>query len=136
VRVCQDDLGSCEECKKLVAKSLKGGRSVIVDRCNASQGDRKIWITEAKRQGAKQIEVVYFDVPAEECVRRASNRRKHPTLSGGNAEEVIQSFSGSFAPPTQYEGFTNVTIVATDQEIRQEIKRLKELFPKKGKKKK
>jgi predicted kinase len=41
----------------------------------------QMWVTEAKRYGATHIEAIYFDVPKEECIRRASLRRGHPTLS-------------------------------------------------------
>ncbi|ELR14504.1 basic helixloop-helix (bHLH) family protein [Acanthamoeba castellanii str. Neff] len=130
VRVSQDDLGSADEVKKQMEKAIKRKKSVIVDRCNFSAGDRKMWVTEAKRYGATHIEAIYFDVPKEECIRRASLRRGHPTLSAAKAEEVISEFSGAFALPTKYEGFAQVTALTADAtQVRNELKRLRDLAP-------
>ena len=66
VRINQDDLGrydpfcsyctstnqsliSAAECKNQLEKALKKKKSAVIDRCNASQGDRRMWITEARR---------------------------------------------------------------------------------------
>lgn len=50
---------------------------------------------------------------------------------------MIGSFHGGFSVPTEHEGFAKVTVLSSDVSIRQEITRLKGLFPTKtgGKKK-
>jgi hypothetical protein len=46
------------------------------------------------------------------------------------AEEVISEFSGAFALPTKYEGFVQVTALTADAtQVRNELKRLRELAP-------
>lgn len=46
IRVNQDDLGSADECKKLLKKAMKHGKSVIIDRCNVHAKERKMWVNE------------------------------------------------------------------------------------------
>ncbi len=46
IRVNQDDLGSADECKKLLKKAMKHGKSVVVDRCNVHAKERKMWVNE------------------------------------------------------------------------------------------
>jgi predicted kinase len=48
----------------------------------------QMWVTEAKRYGVTHIEVIYFDVPKEECIRRAGLRRGHPTLSAAKVRTL------------------------------------------------
>jgi atypical dual specificity phosphatase len=124
IRVSQDDLGGLAFCKDLFEKSIKKGRSVIVDRCNPNDKERKIWILEAKKAGVEksETECIYFDVSPEECVKRVKNRKGHPTLSGDNAEEVILSFGSSLKPPTEYETFGQIRTIASDLDSRNVLK--------------
>ncbi|KAL6062242.1 Polynucleotide phosphatase/kinase, variant 2 [Balamuthia mandrillaris] len=105
VRVNQDDLGSCQECKKLMEKSLKKGKSVVIDRCNGSSGDRKMWLNEAKRLGvsADRIHVLHFATNAEDCIARVQKRQNHPTLQPERvslASFMLLSFTSFFFFPT------------------------------------
>eukprot|EP00005_Dracoamoeba_jomungandri_P004922 CAMPEP_0174253904 /NCGR_PEP_ID=MMETSP0439-20130205/3271_1 /TAXON_ID=0 /ORGANISM="Stereomyxa ramosa, Strain Chinc5" /LENGTH=99 /DNA_ID=CAMNT_0015335207 /DNA_START=190 /DNA_END=490 /DNA_ORIENTATION=- len=95
--------------------------NVIIDRCNTSKGDRKMWLNEARREGVTVTECIFLDIEVDECKRRAQNRRNHPTLSSDKAAEVIDSFGGGLSSPTEYEGFQKVTII-TDQEHNLELK--------------
>ena len=105
IRISQDELGSLSNCKQLFEKSLKKGRSVIVDRCNVHDKERKIWFNEAKRIGLtkENMESLYMNTPMDVCIKRVKNRLKHPTLGPDEGEEVIKSFGGTLKEPTEYE---------------------------------
>ena len=46
------------------------------------------------------VEVVVFNnVTPEECIKRAQERKKHPTLDPENAEKVVLQFAGAFQLP-------------------------------------
>ena len=72
-----------EECKKLMLKSLKAGRSVILDRCNTRQKERKQLCADVARM-AKEEELVippiciavFFNVGIETAKQRARDRKK------------------------------------------------------------
>lgn len=49
------------------------------------------------------------------------------------AEEVIREFGGAFSLPTTHEGFLQVTALSTDLQIRNEMKRLRDICPSKKK---
>ena len=44
VRVNQDTLGDASECKKVMEKSFKHNKSVILDRCNIHPKDRLVYL--------------------------------------------------------------------------------------------
>ena len=99
IRVSPDDLGTMEECKRTIAKQLKHRGSVVLDRCNASSKERQMFIREAKEFGPVNVELLYFDVPADVCIARAKARKNHPTLDPNNAEKVINQFAATFRAP-------------------------------------
>jgi len=123
VRVNQDDLGSAEDCKKIMEKALKHCKSVIIDRCNVHAKERKMWMQEAKKY-TNQMEVLFLDVPMEECIRRVRERINHPTLDGENAEVVIRDFQKRLEEPQKWEGFGKIMISTSSDETNQYIKEL------------
>jgi hypothetical protein len=44
VRVNQDDLGDADQCKVVLRKALKHGKSVLLDRCNVHMKERKMFV--------------------------------------------------------------------------------------------
>ena len=57
----------------------------------------------------RQVDAIYLDVPPEECLRRISQRKDHPTLSGGpESVTVVSDFARIFQAPARNEGFANV----------------------------
>ncbi|KAH3761358.1 polynucleotide kinase 3-phosphatase [Pelomyxa schiedti] len=111
IRVNQDDLGTSDECMKLMQKSLKHRRSVILDRCNGFSKERRMWIREAQKFAPVNFEVVHLNVPIDECKRRVSTRRNHPTLHGPDASNVIDEFSRTMQPPNEHEGFSKIHVI-------------------------
>eukprot|EP00457_Paulinella_chromatophora_P019499 gb/GEZN01021191.1/.p1 GENE.gb/GEZN01021191.1/~~gb/GEZN01021191.1/.p1 ORF type:complete len:202 (-),score=38.95 gb/GEZN01021191.1/:23-628(-) len=103
VRVNQDELGSSEECLKVMEKALKHKHSVVLDRCNIHPKERKQWASKAKSLGASKVCLVWMNVGLEECMRRCTERKKHPTLQQEKAAEVIAEFAQGFKAPKPWE---------------------------------
>eukprot|EP01124_Arcella_intermedia_P032352 TRINITY_DN7527_c0_g1_i1.p1 TRINITY_DN7527_c0_g1~~TRINITY_DN7527_c0_g1_i1.p1 ORF type:complete len:173 (+),score=48.24 TRINITY_DN7527_c0_g1_i1:68-586(+) len=118
IRANQDELGSAGECQKVIAKAVKHNANVVLDRCNTMEKERKMFITEAKKGGATQVEVLFLDIPAEECKRRVSERHNHPTLSPEKGDEVIDSFLRGFKGPGQWEGYNKMMVAKTGEEAK------------------
>ena len=86
-------------------KALKHKRSVILDRCNPFGKERRGWIRDAQKvYNSVVAEAVYLNVPVDECKRRISTRKNHPTLAGDRADAVVDEFFGILQPPEVYEG--------------------------------
>jgi predicted kinase len=125
VRINQDDLGTADECKKLLEKSLKHGRSCILDRCNIHPKDRKMWMTNAKQVVPNlNIDLVWFNVDVETCKQRVRERKKHPTLSPENGDKVIEEFAKGFKPPEMYEGYKHIHTIVTFDDAKNVISEL------------
>jgi predicted kinase len=125
IRVNQDELGNSEECKKLIQKSLRKNLSVVIDRCNTQTKERKMWIMEAQKYTAK-IFCLYLNTSADECKRRARDRRGHPTLRSNDAEEVIDHFKRGFQMPEKREGpYDELWIANNNQELQKIVASLR-----------
>ena len=112
VRINQDELGTCDECKKLLAKALRNGKSVCIDRCNIHPKERKMWINETRMvlddKSFRNFDLIWVSTSVDECKRRAKERRNHPTLDTEKADEVIDEFARGFKPPQPFEGYVNL----------------------------
>ncbi|KAF0977550.1 hypothetical protein FDP41_003542 [Naegleria fowleri] len=125
VRINQDTLGDAAECKKLMEKSFKHNKSVVLDRCNIHPKDRKMWITEAKKLGVKHIDLVWFTTSPEQCKTNIRERKNHPTLPPENADKVVDEFSKGFKPPQKFEGpYENLFEVNNEKEGQELVKKL------------
>lgn len=88
---------------------------MIVDRCNESVQQRKIWIDLARASWpsndetfTKKLEIfsLNFDTPFEVCVERCASRDDHPTVPSGDATKIISCQAKEWEPPSLEEGFT------------------------------
>jgi predicted kinase len=75
-----------------------------IDATNLSPLERRPYIKLAKSLDA-DIEAVFFDVPAQECIRR--NRGRERIVP----DEIIVAMAKRLVPPTPKEGFSSVTVV-------------------------
>jgi len=126
IRANQDDLGSADACKKVLAKALKHDENVVLDRCNVMMKERKMFISESKRDfGVTQVECLFLDIPADECKRRVAERPNHPTLSPENGDEVIDSFLKGFKAPETREGYTRLMHAQSPEEVKGFVAELK-----------
>jgi len=75
-----------------------------IDATNLTPKERRPYIKLAERCGG-QMEAVFFDVPAEECVRR--NRGRNRIVP----DAVIARMAAKLVPPALEEGFLRVTVL-------------------------
>mmetsp|Transcript_22755 Transcript_22755/g.38507 ORF Transcript_22755/g.38507 Transcript_22755/m.38507 type:complete len:877 (-) Transcript_22755:717-3347(-) len=102
VRINQDEMGR-KECEMNIGKHIKAKKTVILDRCNLTQKERKEWMGLANNSKAW---VIFFSTPVEECKWRIVRRVGHPTLKDGRGGRVIDSLAGTIeCPNPKLEGF-------------------------------
>lgn len=107
-RVCQDLLRSKEACLRAASACLDQGLSVIIDRTDINVEQRAPWAQLAKSKGAT-CHALIFDVPLEECCRRAQHRQDHEGgLRGGSARPVIMKLHKMQQAVDAKEGFARV----------------------------
>jgi predicted kinase len=105
VRISQDELGSRGACQSATQAALSAGRSVVIDRCNFDEAQRKTWVEMARAFGAR-LSAVCMDVPIETCEQRVMQRRGHPTLPPARESmKIVRRFLSMLSTPTKEEGF-------------------------------
>ncbi|KIP03202.1 hypothetical protein PHLGIDRAFT_252469 [Phlebiopsis gigantea 11061_1 CR5-6] len=108
--ISQDESGSRSACETAVGHQ-PGKCSVLLDRCNTSQDDRKVWLALAENWSVAPV-CVWFDYEPELCTYRAQNRAGHPTLPPGRrVRNAVDQMRKLFVLPTLSEGFSAVVKV-------------------------
>lgn len=103
--VNQDNLGDRKSCVQAVKDALAESRRLVVDRCNCTRLQRRVWLELAKdyEVGAACI---WLDIPEATCGDRVLQRFGHRTLPPEDKSlEVISGFAQRFEPPMEAEGF-------------------------------
>lgn len=123
VYVSQDEMGSSDACEKALVKALKNQKSCVVDRCNVTSSERRLWMQYANRavdkkeaKGVKlHFEAVWMATSPEVCKDRVKSRQGHETLSAENADAVVDEFCKGMRVPerTGQEPYECVQFVAT-----------------------
>eukprot|EP00933_Yihiella_yeosuensis_P024872 TRINITY_DN19287_c0_g1_i1.p1 TRINITY_DN19287_c0_g1~~TRINITY_DN19287_c0_g1_i1.p1 ORF type:complete len:532 (-),score=102.18 TRINITY_DN19287_c0_g1_i1:222-1817(-) len=123
--VSQDEMLTAEACEKALLKALKNGQSCIVDRCNVTPSDRRLWLQHARKAVEKgtikgvtlHFEAVWMATPPEVCKKRARSRENHDTLSPDQADRVIDDFCRGLRPPERsgQEPYDAVHFIAEDE---------------------
>jgi aprataxin len=120
VVINQDTLGDRMACLELFRKSMKEGKSVIIDRCNINKMQRSIWLHEARKFGVKDISAVYLHVNPEVSIKRITERKDHPTIKEDMPDEkrksIVYNFLKSFEAPEIDEGFSKILIIKNDND--------------------
>ena len=137
VHVSQDELGTQDECRKAIAKALKHRQPIVFDRCCVLERERRLWLQCFHDCPGLVMHAVFFDVPPAECLHhtthvaltenvtkhmhktgkeRIHTRGKHPTLSGPEADSVVDDFARNLQPPQLREGFAFVHTVHNSAE--------------------
>ncbi|OAV92317.1 hypothetical protein PTTG_03919 [Puccinia triticina 1-1 BBBD Race 1] len=88
VRICQDVLGKRQACEAMARRSLKEGKSIIIDRQNFDPKQRRTWIRigqefdQLQPPGTQSVDcdLIEFATPFEECARRLRARTGHETI--------------------------------------------------------
>ncbi|KAH9486205.1 Dual specificity protein phosphatase 23 [Psilocybe cubensis] len=108
--ISQDDSRSKEACETEIGRSPKG-KHVLLDRCNTSAADRKIWLDLASNWCVSPV-CILFDYSQELCTSRAQMRAGHPTLPpGSRVRNAVDQMQKIFMKPTLKEGFKAVITV-------------------------
>eukprot|EP00927_Polykrikos_kofoidii_P048727 TRINITY_DN42942_c0_g1_i1.p1 TRINITY_DN42942_c0_g1~~TRINITY_DN42942_c0_g1_i1.p1 ORF type:complete len:595 (-),score=101.22 TRINITY_DN42942_c0_g1_i1:67-1851(-) len=124
--VNKDEMCTADSCEKALVKALKSGKSCVVDLCNVTSSERRLWFQHANRAVEKGIvkgvslrfEAVWMATPPDVCKQRASNRVGHETISGEAAEFVIDQFCRGLRPPERsgQEPYEQVFFVESDED--------------------
>jgi predicted kinase len=86
----------------LVRQRIAAGRpETYVDATHLTRWERLPYIRLAQRHGC-EIEALYFDVPADVCIRRNQGRDRIVP------HQAILEMARNLQPPTEAEGFTRV----------------------------
>lgn len=122
-RISQDELGSRQECERLMQEALTTypPRHVVIDRCNVDCGQRAFWIGAAARANAYPVGIVVFSVSMDECIRRVQRRGPdHPTLvesSDSDIVKVITSFASKWQNPSAAEGIAFCRVIQSAEDV-------------------
>ncbi|KAG0322188.1 hypothetical protein BGZ97_008340 [Linnemannia gamsii] len=112
VRINQDDLGDRQACEELTMSALQAKnrtQSVVIDRCNFDQDQRKVWINIARQLSISEIDVIIMDTEFYHCKKRILARSNHPTqVEGAQGVDILYKFMEMLTLPTYFEGFTRI----------------------------
>ena len=114
VRISQDLLGSKDACIDTMRAVLETGGSVVIDRVNFNQKQRKTWIDIANEFEA-EAHAVYLYAPINVCYERLLNRKGHETIpedmSNQRKMEIIEQFNKTLTTPSLAEGFKSIIML-------------------------
>jgi len=103
--VNQDTLGDRHACVRAARRALGEGRPVVIDRCNISRMQRRVWLGVSDEFGAG-VGCIWLDIHPTECGARVLQRFGHPTLPAtASSLKVIDGFSNRMEAPMEAEGF-------------------------------
>ncbi|KAI8910335.1 hypothetical protein EDD86DRAFT_205151 [Gorgonomyces haynaldii] len=117
--VCQDELGSKSACESAISQFAKQGVRVVVDRCNPTPQDRKMWMS----LGPHPAWCLFFDVSPKICQERSQWRFSHP-LKPHQAQSAIDSFASQMITPTREEGFDTVCTIGNFDDVAEALRHL------------
>lgn len=103
--VNQDTLGDRRKCVTTAKRLLQAGNRVVIDRCNVSRIQRRVWLGVAD-----EFQVcagcIWLDTHRQECARRVLSRFGHQTLPADSSSlDVIDAFEERMESPVEAEGF-------------------------------
>ena len=88
----------------LIRQRIAAGRPVTyVDATHLTPWERKPYVVLAQRYGCR-LEALYFDVPIDICIARNQARDR------AVPEAAIRKMALQMIPPTQEEGFAEITV--------------------------
>lgn len=123
IYISQDDSGSRDSCETQIGRTQKGKR-VILDRCNTSASDRKLWLELASNWSIAPI-CVWFDYDRDLCTSRAQMRADHSTLPpGSRVRNAVEQMQKAFIRPSLEEGFKSIVTIRSFAAAQEAILRL------------
>lgn len=119
--ISQDETGSRATCENAIGRAR--GR-VILDRCNTSAEDRKVWLSLASHWSSAPV-CVWFDYDRGLCTSRAQARSGHPTLPpGSRVRNAVEQMDKAFMRPGFQEGFKAIVIIRSFAAAEELVERL------------
>lgn len=76
----------------------RGEPRIVIDRTNPLLHQRQVF-TDLARQAGYRARIIYFDIPAEECIRRIEARTDHPTLDPASMHYAIARYREHLTVP-------------------------------------
>ncbi|KAF9184705.1 hypothetical protein BGZ51_002339 [Haplosporangium sp. Z 767] len=138
VRINQDDLGDRAACEALTMSALQANnrtQSVVIDRCNFDQAQRKVWVGIAEQLDIKEVDVIIMDTEFYHCKKRILARTNHPTqVEGSSGVDILFKFMEMLTLPTYFEGFSRImrvepqaTTEYTDEAVQEIMQKLSQV---------
>lgn len=126
VVVNQDTLGDRRACVSSAKEALSKGDHIIIDRCNTTRLQRRVWLGVADEFEAGTA-CFWLDVDEETCGERVLQRFGHPTLAADSSSlQVISAFANRFEKPMEAEGFI-LWHIRDDGELDEAVAELREM---------
>src|SRR3989344_6436563 len=101
----EDDQAIWVELRSQVAAAMKAWRTIVIDSTFHTKQRRAHFLEFARANGAKKIEALYFDIPLETLLSRASSRHESggKEMSGDYIRQAHAELQNNL--PTPEEGF-------------------------------
>jgi atypical dual specificity phosphatase len=112
-RASQDELGR-DECQSLWAQYPEPGCVCVLDRCNLTAAERRVWLDLCHKSPTV---CMFFNINSTTCIERSVSRDIHPTLPAARAPRIIQSLAAQLEPPTLGEGFCSLHEITCDEDL-------------------
>lgn len=101
----QDTLGDRRACVAAARSALGARQYIVIDRCNISRLQRRVWLDIADEFEAS-VGCIWLDTDVEECGARVLRRFGHKTLPAEvSSLDVIQAFGERLEDAMEAEGF-------------------------------
>jgi hypothetical protein len=124
--ICQDLFGNRKQCQVEAERALSFGSSVIIDRCNQDESQRKHWLDLAAQYG---VPAICVSLPqsrnAEICIQNATRRGLdylHDKPTDWNS--VVRMIESQSTNPHINEGFYEVIRLGSQRDIDEIIDKL------------
>jgi RNA ligase len=101
-RISQDDQGKDGHRKAFNEAIENGDEFIVVDRINHTRQQRGNYLQPAKKAGYN-TRIVWLNIDRNTCIKRAKDRKMHPTLAPDKAEEAISWYFKNFQVPSRKE---------------------------------
>ncbi|ORE01914.1 P-loop containing nucleoside triphosphate hydrolase protein [Rhizopus microsporus var. microsporus] len=109
-RINQDDMGSRKACEMHAKRFLNKKLSIVIDRCNFDEKQRKTWVDLGQKYNVP-VDCIVLTTTEQECSERIQCREDHPTgVIGDSGVQILKKFMRNYRPPRidQLEGIQRV----------------------------
>jgi protein-tyrosine phosphatase len=115
----QDEMGH-DECERFWARNPRSGSVCVLDRCNVTTAERKLWLDICHRSSTA---CVFFNIDPAVCICRSAGRLVHPTLPSSRAPRIIEELARQLQAPLLSEGFCQIDEIRSEQDLHELIQR-------------